>query len=144
MDPIKKLANLANPSYVTGKIVSWLTKLCKLAVLDFSKFVLRKLSGRLLGLPDPFRLPRRYKLPSFTLAVLGTIFFWGGVLGLFLISSEVLTPVWLLCTSVLFYGFALLVLVAHRRGAKNMIMATARRLKLLINKLKKIYKIWFP
>ena len=144
MDPRKKLKNLANPSYVTGLILSGMSKLAHLAVLDLSKYFLKKLSGRLLGLPDPFRLPRRYKVPSFSLSVLGTAFLWGAVLGLFVGDPEGPSPFWFLCLSALFYGFGLGVLVLYRRGTTNLVRQLLLRVKLIFRKVKRIYRIWFP
>jgi len=144
MDPRNKLKNLANPSYVTRLILSGMVKLAHLAILDLSKYVLRKLSGRLLGLPDPFRLPRRYKIPSFCLSVLGTIFLWGVVFGLFSQEAEGPSPFLFICLSILFFGLALIVLVVYRRGLVNLINEFLIRVKNLLKKLGRIYRIWFP
>lgn len=144
MDPRKKLKNLANPSYVTGLILAGFSKLAHLAFLDLSKYLLKKLSGRLLGLPDPFRLPRRYKLPSFCLSILGTAFLWGTLLGLFVRKPEGPSFLWFLFLSASFYGLALGVLVAYQRGTMTLIRRFIFRLKRIGKKFRKIYKVWFP
>ena len=144
MDPRRKLKNLADPSYVTGLILRGLIKLAHLAVLDLAKYLLKKLSGGLLGLPDPFRLPKRYKIPSFCFSVLGTIFLWGVVFGLFSQSSERPSPLLFITLSILFFGLALVVLVVYLRGVVNLINEFLIRVKNLLKKLGRIYRIWFP
>ncbi|MBS3765238.1 hypothetical protein KGY71_01830 [Candidatus Bipolaricaulota bacterium] len=144
MDPRRKLKNLANPSYVTGLILSAMSKLARLAILDLAKYFLKKLSGRFLNLPDPFRLPRRYKVPSFSLSVLGTVFLWGAVLGLFVGDPKGPSPFWFLCLTALFYGFALGVLVIYRRGTTNLVRQLLLRAKHIFRKFKRVYRIWFP
>ena len=144
MDPRGKLKKFANPSYVTGLIISGMVKLVRLAVLDLSKYILDKLSGRLLGLPDPFQLPRRYKLTSFGFSILGTVFFWGFWAGLFTSSQQGPSPLLFIFYSFLFYGLAVVVLMIYRTGVLNLIRGLIYRLKSFGQKFLKIVKIWFP
>ena len=144
MDPRKKLKNFINPHYVTGVIIAGMLKVTRLLTLDLSKYVLKKLSGRFRGLPDPFGLPRRYKITSLILATLGTIFAWGFVVGLFSSSCGALALIGYLFASILFYSLSIIVIFLYTRKTKHLIYQITRLLKGLINKSKKIYKIWFP
>ncbi|MCF7889861.1 hypothetical protein K9M78_01430 [Candidatus Bipolaricaulota bacterium] len=144
MDPRGKLRKLMNPSYVTGLIISGILKLARFAILDLSKYFLDKLSGRLLGLPDPFQLPRRYRLTSFGFSILGTVFFWGFWAGLFSSSQQEPSPFLFIFFSVFFYLLAVVILMVYRKGVMNLMRGLVYRLKSVGEKFLKIAKIWFP
>lgn len=113
MNPLKYLEN---PHLVTKKIISWMIKAVKLAIVDLGKYNVKKLSEKILHLPPQAidQLPRRYLFFIYGLSILGTIHLWGILLAIF--SDEGPSVTYFFFSTIFFYGLSLLIVRSYPQG----------------------------
>ncbi len=119
MNPFKYLKN---PHLVTKAILRWMRRLGRLAILEFSRYNVKKLSEKILGIrpQDIDQLPRRYLFFTYGFSVLGTVHFWGFIGAV--ISGNWLSGLYFSFFISLYYGLALFVVRIYPRGFFNTLM----------------------
>jgi len=113
---MKPFKYLDNPHLVTQKIISWMMKSAKLAIVDLAKYNVKKLSEKILHVPPQAidRLPRRYLGFIYGFSILGTVHLWGIAFALF--SGEGLSVTYFIFSTISFYALALLIVRSYPQG----------------------------
>lgn len=111
------VSGLSNPDQVTWKILNLIFKAGKLAFFDLAKFNLKKLAGRLFNVAghDVDQLPKRYRLPAYIFAALGTVYGWMAVLAVFFPKQASLPIFTSLLIAAIFYALALFIIWLYPR-----------------------------
>ena len=113
---MKPFKYLDNPHLVTQKIISWMVRAVRLAIVDLAKYNVKKLSEKIIHVPPQAidRLPLRYLAAIYGFSILGTVHLWGIAFALF--SGEGLSLTYFIFATILFYSLSLLVVRSYPQG----------------------------